>query len=89
MGNHWKGKGERILLWVSCSCRYQWSKSGKQQYLCELLLLQKANEDIKAARNCVIRVCLSSWWDWKDGSRPFFGDDRNDVRRRYVMVDLT
>ena len=31
-----------------------------------------SSEDIKAARDCVIRACLSSRWDWKGGSRPFY-----------------
>ena len=41
--------------------KYQWSKSGKQQYIRELLLLQKYSVDIVAAKDCVVRACLSSW----------------------------
>ena len=52
--------------------KYQWSMSGKQQYIHELLLLQKSSVDIVAAKDCVVRACLSSWWDWNGGSRPFY-----------------
>ena len=53
-----RDKRELMMLWVLC--RYRWSKSGNQQYTRELLLLQKSSEDIKAARDYVIRACLSS-----------------------------
>ena len=65
-----RGKGDRMLLWVSV--RYQWSESGKQQYARDLLLLQNFRKNIEAAREYVIRACFSSWWDWKGGSRPFY-----------------
>ena len=75
-----RGKGDRILLWVS-GC-YQWSESGKQQYTRELLLFQKFRKDIEAARDCVICTCLSFFYEiGKVVPDRFIGDGQNGVRR--------
>ena len=29
-------------------------------------------EDVVATRDCIVRACSGTWWDWVIGSRPFF-----------------
>jgi hypothetical protein len=29
-------------------------------------------EDVIAVRDCILRCCNSSWWEWDAGSRPLF-----------------
>ena len=32
----------------------------------------KARKDIHAGRDAITRATNSSWWNWDDGSHPFF-----------------
>ena len=52
--------------------RYHWRKKGRYLYRSDLASWKKQAEDIAAARDCIERACGCSWWEWKDGSRPFF-----------------
>ena len=59
-----KGHQERIT--------YQWKKGGLAKYRREMKQKLKFVKDLEAARDCVRRACVCTWWDWCGGSRPFF-----------------
>ena len=59
-----KGNQERII--------YQWKKGGRAKYRREMKQKLKFVKDLEAARDCVRRACVCTWWDWCGGSRPFF-----------------
>lgn len=60
------------LVYESLPGIWKWTKNGLGDYKRRFLERSKHNEDIVAARDCMVRVGACSWWDWKGGSRPFF-----------------
>jgi hypothetical protein len=54
--------------------KYGWSTSGKYTYSTWWHGSPRAgNQDMEIGRDCVRRICDSSWWNWDGGSTPFFG----------------
>jgi hypothetical protein len=57
--------------------RYMWTGNYKSQYAhyWKAMWGQKENDKQKyllAAGGCITRAANSTWWNWEDGSRPFF-----------------
>ena len=72
VANH-KKKVHEWVIWHRKSKRYQWSQSGRAGYLkCWKKHRQLAPLDIEAGLECIARAANSTWWEWTDGSRPFF-----------------
>ena len=72
-----RGKGDRMLLWVSV--RYQWSESGKQQYARDLLLLQNFKRILKLLGSMLSVLVSVLGGIGKAIPGRFIGDDRNGV----------
>jgi hypothetical protein len=36
-------------------------------------------KSLLAAADCIERAANYSWWDWEDGSIPFFGDGMSSI----------
>jgi hypothetical protein len=53
--------------------KYGWSMSGKSTYSTWWHGSPRAgDQDMEIGRDCVRRICDSSWWNWDGGSTPFF-----------------
>jgi hypothetical protein len=64
-----------ILAWNGA--KYLWTGNYKGQYAhyWKAMWGQKENDTHKsllAAGDCITRAANSTWWNWEDGSRPFF-----------------
>ena len=59
-------------LVVKESAGWRWKKGGRGKYRRESIQRLKFDKDLMAARDCIIRACSCTWWDWCIGSRPFF-----------------
>ena len=80
----WALKGHLLLIapvriagnvMVSCDShgKYAWTAKGLKQYIAERRKEKKGNMEIrKAAADCIRRSANSSWWEWTEGSTPFF-----------------
>ena len=51
---------------------YQWKKGGRAKYRREMKQKLKFAKDLEATRYFITRVYSCTWWDWCNGSRPFF-----------------
>jgi hypothetical protein len=53
--------------------KYGWVTSGRNTYYTWWHGSPRArNQDVEIGRDCVQRICDSSWWNWDGGSTPFF-----------------
>jgi hypothetical protein len=53
--------------------RYVWAETEKARYMTEWKSRQQeAGIDYVAGCDAIERAWRSTWWDWDDGSRPFF-----------------
>ena len=61
------------VIWKRNKSRFEWSSTGKFGYEKATRKIWKiATKDMEAGQECIARAGNSSWWDWSDGSRPFF-----------------
>ena len=77
-----KRKGGRDwVYWHRKDGRYHWISTGRRSYMKSTRALWSiANGDMDAGRECVCRAANSTWWEWLDGSRPFFWKWKQDYR---------
>jgi len=63
----------RWIVWNSNLGKYQWTKTGKSSYVQSHQRVSKAaQKNWNAAIECIHRASNASWWEWDQGSRPFF-----------------
>jgi hypothetical protein len=61
--------------------KYGWSMSGKSTYITWWHGSPRAgNQDMEIERDCVRRICDSSWWNWDGGYTPFFWRWSSELR---------
>jgi hypothetical protein len=72
---HFRVKNKRLAVWNGT--QYSWNEKHKSQYrnYWSSMWGHKDNDHRKSLLtdcDCIDRDATSSWWDWEDGSRPFF-----------------
>jgi hypothetical protein len=72
---HFRVKNQKVAVWNGT--KYSWNERHKSQYrhYWSSMWGHRENDQRKsffAAADCIERAANSSWWDWEDGSRPFF-----------------
>jgi hypothetical protein len=72
---HCREKARPVASWNGD--KYVWSKKQRGQYVHSWNIMwgHRDNDQQKslvAAADFIERAANSSWWDWEDGSRPFF-----------------
>jgi hypothetical protein len=78
--------GTRIRWWQGRKEGYRWTATGKEEYKSwwrRRVLITLA--DWEAGGDAIARAARSSWWEWDDGSTPFYW--RWPAEYRYVMRD--
>ena len=63
---------KETLVKESSSGVWSWKGGGLKKYRRELGVNLGWKEDVLAAKDCIVRACTSTWWDWVIESRPFF-----------------
>jgi len=68
------GKGKfGNVLWNHHKSSFKWTSGGLGRHQKWMRLLFKSSKvNVEAARECIRRAMGATWWEWNDGSRPFF-----------------
>jgi hypothetical protein len=72
---HFREKARPVVSWNGD--KYVWSEKQRGQYIHSWNTMwghrdNYQRKSLVAAAYCIERAANSSWWDWEDGSRPFF-----------------
>jgi hypothetical protein len=72
---HFRVRPKRVAVWDGT--KYVWDEKHKAQYrhYWRFMWWHIDNEQRKlllTTMDCIVRSAIASWWDWKDGSIPFF-----------------
>ena len=51
---------------------WKWLKGGLKRYKRNAFVRGTYFKDREAGRDCIVRALGITWWDWCEGSRPFF-----------------
>eukprot|EP00956_Cyclotella_meneghiniana_P029337 scaffold70717_cov42-Cyclotella_meneghiniana.AAC.5 len=65
------------VYWDDTRERYCWStvtrgKQKYQQWMKSMLAVKRTAKIWEPARECIHKAAAASWWEWSEGSRPFF-----------------
>ena len=67
-------EGSSTYVWWT-GMKYVWAKRGRARYTNHMRVLLDSpvtRKDWGPARECVFKAMEADWWDWLNGSRPFF-----------------
>lgn len=73
----WKEKPmpRHTVYWDCISRSYKWARKGRVKYQRWMKRLLSWPDTLKywgPARECIEKAAAATWWEWDEGSRPFF-----------------